>query len=77
MAQRVNHIRTEQKPNFNGKDHLKILLFLIIIDPQPGSNRPQAINSPNRFARRGIKVKIKTTRCQLHLKIFLAVYVTG
>ena len=26
MAQRCNHIRKKQKPSFNGKDHLKLLL---------------------------------------------------
>ena len=38
MAQRVDHLRTEQKPSFNGKDHSKILLLTIGTDPQPGSN---------------------------------------
>ena len=26
MAQQCNHIRKKQKPSFNGKDHLKLLL---------------------------------------------------
>ena len=26
MAQRCNHLRKKQKPSFNGKDHLKLLL---------------------------------------------------
>ena len=43
MAQRGNHIRIEQKPSFNGKDHLKVLLLPIGTEPQPGSNRPQAV----------------------------------
>ena len=33
MAQRGNHIRTEQKPSFNGKDHLKVSLLPIGTDP--------------------------------------------
>ena len=45
MAQRGNHIRTEQKPSFNGKDNLKVLLLPIGMDPQHGSNRPQAVTS--------------------------------
>ena len=45
MAQRGNHIRTEQKPSFNGKDHLKVLLIPIGTDPQPGSKRGQAVRS--------------------------------
>ena len=33
MAQRCNHIRKKQKPNFNGKDHLKLLLSQMRIIP--------------------------------------------
>ena len=43
MAQGSNHIRIEQEPSFNGKDHLKVLLFPIGTDPQSGSNRPQTV----------------------------------
>ena len=47
MAQRGNYRRTEHKTSFNSKDPLKVLLRPIGTDPQPGSNRPQAVRSYN------------------------------
>ena len=50
MAQRSNHIRTEQKPSFNGKDHLKVLLLPIGTHPQPGSYKLVSVVVLNKTA---------------------------